>query len=224
MSIECSNISFAYSKKQKPIFKDFNFSIHPGLTLIKGFSGCGKSTLLRLLASLLKPSSGTIKVSSTHSYGSSNYLRKDIGFVFQQLNLLPLATIRRNIQIATQLAGHPAKAAEIWLSTLGLEEFASKKPTQLSGGQIQRASIARALAKAPQIVLLDEPTSGLDDLNTELICKVLKNYAVDDKLCIIATHDQRLHSIADDIHDFNTYLPVEKHLQKMAGKPDLPSQ
>lgn len=224
MKVSCHNLNYRYSKKAKPVFTDFNFTAHPGITLLNGFSGCGKSTLLRLIAALLRPNSGSIETPSQHRYGSSKYLRQDIGFLFQQFNLLPLASIKRNITIASQLSGHVIKDSNYWLKTFGLEHLASKKPTQLSGGQLQRAALARTLAKRSPILLLDEPTSGLDDLNTDLIKTILSQQLDSATICIIATHDQRLNGIANEIHDFNSNLPVEKHIQEMVRKPDLPPQ
>jgi ABC-type lipoprotein export system ATPase subunit len=98
---------------------------------------------------------------------------------------------------------------------LGLSRYEHCKPAKLSGGQQQRASIARALAKRPTILLLDEPTSGLDDLNTEVISKAISGTLPEGSVCLIATHDKRLDPIADDILDFNTFLPVEEHLKAL---------
>ncbi len=143
-----------------------------------------------------------------------------MGFVFQQLNLLPLATVRRNLVLAASLGGITRKQTkqrlQYYLSELGLSEFEKRRPTSLSGGQQQRASIARALIKEPSLLLLDEPTSGLDDLNTQVIKKVLENYVQEGERCaIICTHDQRLDSMADSILDFNRFLPVESHLSAL---------
>lgn len=102
------------------------------------------------------------------------------------------------------------------MKLFGLEQIANHRPCDLSGGQIQRGAIARALAKGPSIVLLDEPTSGLDDLNTTIISNALTDLLPESSVCLIATHDQRLHDIADEILDFNKYLPLEEHLQSLA--------
>ena len=222
MEINIKQLTYKYPSSKIAIFKDFDLKITPGITLIKGFSGCGKSTLLRLIASLIKPSSGTISTSSPYAFGSPLFLRKEIGFVFQQLNLLPLASVERNILIASQLAGVDSKSAVEWIDILGLQELTKYTPSKLSGGQQQRAAIARALAKKPSIVLLDEPTSGLDDLNTSVICNALKTKTPADTVTIIATHDNRLENIAHEVLDFNSFLPVEKHLQEMVRKPNLP--
>ena len=86
----------------------------------------------------------------------------------------------------------------------------------MSGGQQQRATIARALIKNPSTLLLDEPTSGLDDLNTQVIAQVLREYiSGENRVAIICTHDQRLDTIADEILDFNRFLPLERHLEAL---------
>jgi ABC-type lipoprotein export system ATPase subunit len=99
---------------------------------------------------------------------------------------------------------------------LGLEGFTHRLPQTMSGGQQQRATIARALIKEPQVLLLDEPTSGLDDLNTEVIIKVLGDFVSEARrVAIICTHDSRLDKIAHDILDFNRFLPLEGHLEAL---------
>jgi len=215
MNVRIRQLHFRYPRQSEPVFSNFDFEANPGITLVKGFSGCGKSTLLRLIAGFLNPSSGSISTSSPHRVGSPPFLRHELGFVFQQLNLLPLATIRRNITLAATMANLPASSALPWLETLGLTPYADIKPVRLSGGQQQRAAIARALAKSPSLLLLDEPTSGLDDLNTHIIASTLGSKLPPGTACIIATHDPRLTSIADEILDFNSFLPVEKHLQPL---------
>lgn len=224
MEVTITGLKYRYPKAETAVFDQFDFHAGPGITLIKGFSGCGKSTLLRIIASLIKPNEGQISTSSAYKFGSSSYLRKEVGFVFQQLNLLPLASIQRNVEIAAQLAGQSTRAANEWIDILGLTPLRKKKPSHLSGGQQQRAAIARAMAKSPSLILLDEPTSGLDDLNTTVISNSLKNKLSDSAVCLIATHDQRLDAIADEILDFNTFLPVEEHLKEMVRKPNLSTQ
>ena len=221
LKLEITDLTYKYKDSTSPIFSNFNFRTQSGITLFKGFSGCGKSTLLRLIASILKPKSGAICLNTLSPYGSHNYLRKEIGFVFQQHNLLPLASIRRNIEISTQLAGVSCADINYWLSLFGLAKLSEKKPTQLSGGQLQRAAIARALTKKPSILLLDEPSSGLDNLNTELIIEILTTKLPSDTICLIATHDNRLDQLPNATLDFNSFLPVEEHLQTLAREPNI---
>lgn len=216
MKISLQDIHYGYPRSREKVFQGLDLEFKPGITLAKGFSGCGKSTLLRLVAGLIKPTQGRIETDSPHKVGSPGFLRFEIGFVFQQLNLLPLASVERNVRLAVEMAGGDTAEVQDWISLLGLANYARNKPSRLSGGQQQRASIARALAKKPSILLLDEPTSGLDDLNTQVISKAIRNTLAPGSVCLIATHDMRLDPIADDILDFNTFLPVEEHLQALA--------
>ncbi len=216
MRIELKAVRYGYPRAKEPVFKSLDLVLEPGVTLAKGFSGCGKSTLLRLVAGLISPDAGTITTDSPYPVGSPRFLRFEIGFVFQQLNLLPLASVERNIRLAVEMAGGDVASIHRWTDMLGLAKYAKSKPSRLSGGQQQRASIARALAKSPSILLLDEPTSGLDDLNTTVIANAIRNSLAPGSVCLIATHDKRLDPIADEILDFNTFLPVEEHLQALA--------
>jgi len=215
VQIDISNLHYRYPGSKTPVFDALDLVIRPGITLAKGFSGCGKSTLLRLVAGLIKPGKGHITTGSPHRVGSPKFLRLDVGFVFQQLNLLPLASVERNIRLAVEMAGGDIREVRRWIDLLGLTAYAATKPAKLSGGQQQRAAIARSLAKKPRILLLDEPTSGLDDLNATVIANAIRNSITPESVCLIATHDARLDPIADEILDFNSFLPVEEHLQSL---------
>src|SRR5688500_5094399 len=219
--LSCEKIFFRYSRKTDWIINDFSHPFAPGITLIKGASGCGKSTLLRILAGYLNASSGRIVTPSGVAPIDRDFQRKELGFVFQQLNLLPLATVARNLEMAGSLAGLPheetLERTQRWLALLGLRQFADRRPAALSGGQQQRAAIARALIKEPTVLLLDEPTSGLDDLNTQVICNTLRQFITGQRVCVICTHDHRLDFIADEVLDFNRFLPLEGHLVALAG-------
>lgn len=219
--LKCENISFRYSRHAPWVLDDFSHHFQPGIHLIKGYSGCGKSTLLRIMGGYLKQQRGKIRIEGYRSNGA-HFKRQDLGFVFQQLNLLPLASVRRNLHLAASLAGISRRErienVERYLGLLGLSAFQKRLPKSMSGGQQQRATIARALIKEPKILLLDEPTSGLDDLNTEVILSVLEDFVhAEHRLAIICTHDSRLDKIADDILDFNRFLPLERHLETLAG-------
>lgn len=186
--------------------------------MIKGYSGCGKSTLLRMMGGYLKPHKGALLINGKKP--GASFQRSELGFVFQQLNLLPLASVKRNLIIAAALGGVTGKRARhncsTYMERLGLEGFAKRLPTSMSGGQQQRATIARALIKDPSILLLDEPTSGLDDLNTEVISTALKEFVGEGgRTAVICTHDSRLDKIADEVMDFNRFLPVERHLEAL---------
>lgn len=219
-AIACKDIWFRYHPRTPWIIQNFSHEFGPGIVMIKGASGCGKSTLLRMLAGYLEPERGEISTPSGLPATCKDYQRRDVGFVFQQLNLLPLATVERNLQMAGSLAGLPAhvirERTDYWLRTLGLGELGKRRPLSLSGGQQQRAAIARALVKEPQILLLDEPTSGLDDLNTQVICRALQNFVTGPRICVICSHDARLDPFAHEILDFNRFLPLERHLLALA--------
>jgi ABC-type lipoprotein export system ATPase subunit len=214
--LECRRLGFRYKSSQDWVLRDFSHVFHPGIHLLMGFSGCGKSTLLRLLARFIDPQEGDIIDPAAENFTRTRYHRERIGFVFQQLNLLPRASLWRNLELAASLSGKSpqeiSESANVWLSRLGLDAYRHRLPVTLSGGQQQRAALARALIKTPPILLLDEPTSGLDDANTRLLLSALTEYRNQGHILIIATHDQRLVPCTDEIIDFNRFLPVERHL------------
>jgi ABC-type lipoprotein export system ATPase subunit len=219
-TLSCSNITFAYSKRLPPVFEKQSFHFGRGINLLKGYSGCGKTTLLKIFAGYLKVQAGTVTTPSGTRPTSPVYQRQEMSFLFQQFNLLPLATVQRNLELAGELAG--MGGAEVkerighWIEKLGLGPVAKHKAQNLSGGQQQRAAIARAMIKDAKVLLLDEPTSGLDDLNTKLIIQALEEVAERECICLICTHDQRLETLTHEVTDFNRFLPVERHLMALA--------
>lgn len=221
--ISIRKLSFRYSgsKSANPVFADFSMDIQPGVTLLKGYSGCGKTTLLRLLAGFLNPDKGSIDYPGGMICGSKDFRRRKMAFVFQSLNMLPLATVRRNCELAASITGEVPDFEDRllrWSRRLGVDHLLDVRPSQLSGGQNQRASLARALIPAPQFLFMDEPSSGLDDLNTSILTESLKEYLEESSepvYLIISTHDSRMEAIADEIHDFNHLLSSEGHLQSL---------
>lgn len=215
--IECEAVAFRYAKE--PVFEDFSHTFRGGISLLRGYSGCGKTTLLKLVGGYLRPRRGRIGLPGGLKPWNRRFQREHLGFVFQQLNLLPLASVERNLQIVGSLAGvgrrELRKRIEELLERLGLSDLRNRRPGHLSGGQQQRAALARALVKHPRVLLLDEPTSGLDDLNTRVIRRLLIEYLPRDCCCLICTHDERLEELADEILDFNRFLPVEGHLKAL---------
>lgn len=218
-AITCTGLGFAYARRQA-VLAAFSASFGPGLTLVKGFSGCGKSTLLKLIAGYLLPTTGSIRLPGGFAPTDRAFQRDRLGFVFQQLNLLPLASLQRNLELVGTLAGLPRGVVRDrtrhYLERLGLAAFADRLPATLSGGQQQRAAIARALVKEPTVLLLDEPTSGLDDLNCRVIMKLLERHLPPGCVCLVATHDRRLEELPHEGLDFNRFLPVERHLVALA--------
>ena len=209
MNIICHQLSYTYPRSKSPVLEKFDLVIRPGITLLKGYSGCGKSTLLRLLGGLLMPDSGHIEAPHLPTPGSRDFLRKSFAMVFQELNLLPLASVWRNIELSCRIAGVSPDEGGEWLRLLGMEAYASRKVETLSGGQKQRVAIARAMSKSPALLLLDEPTSGLDDDNTAVILNAIRRFSSkQDAICVIATHDHRIDPIAHELVDFHRILPV----------------
>jgi len=209
MKITCHQICYTYPGGHRPVLDKIDQSFSPGTTLLKGYSGCGKSTLLRLLGGLIRPTSGHIEAPDFPPLGSKEFLRKDFAMVFQELNLLPLASAERNVSLSCRIAGVPATNGSEWLERLGILEFSKRSVETLSGGQKQRVALARAMAKSPRLLLLDEPTSGLDDKNTEIILSAIRRFSENqDAICVIATHDHRLDPIAHELVDFHRHLSV----------------
>lgn len=209
MKLLCDHVSFGYTR-QRPVFRDFCHEFPRGVTVLKGYSGSGKTTLLKILAGYLKVQSGRVITPSGIRVTSRLYKRREAAYMFQGINLLPLLTVERNLRLCAEMAMLPAREwkprCEELIRALGLEDLRRRRADQLSGGQAQRAALARTLMKNADIVLLDEPTSGLDDGNTAII----KELAMKDagrKICIISTHDARLFEIADEIIDFDSSVP-----------------
>lgn len=205
MKLVCESVFFSYSGKQW-IFEDYSRVFSSGITILKGYSGCGKTTLLKILAGYLRPQGGRVVTPHGRPLTDTLYRRKQVSYMFQGINLLPLATVERNLQLCAEMAMLPKKQwkqrADDLIERLGLESLRNKKAGSLSGGQAQRAALARTLMKDSDILLLDEPTSGLDDGNTDVIKKLIREYP-GDKICILSTHDSRLFDLTHEIIDFN---------------------
>lgn len=206
MNLTCEHLFFGYTR-QEWVLEDFSHVFRQGITVLKGYSGSGKTTLLKLLAGYLRAKSGRILTPSGTRVTSRRYLRREVAYMFQGINLLPLMSVERNLRLAAEMAVLPARQwkprFESLLQDLGLQELRHRRADKLSGGQAQRAALARTLMKDAPTVLLDEPTSGLDDSNTDIIKKlVLKDAA--QRICIISTHDSRLLELADEIIDFDS--------------------
>jgi ABC-type lipoprotein export system ATPase subunit len=189
------DLTFRYRRDSEPVFRGFNLDVGDGLTLVRGASGGGKSTLLKLMAGYLAPQSGSVLTRHGRA-PDRDFMRREAGFVFQQFNLLPGTTLRHNLELAGLVAGIETGPLSVsigdWLSRLGIGNLADTPVERLSGGQVQRAALARALAKAPSLLLLDEPTSGLDDEATGLISGVILGWLAAGRSAVVSTHDPRL--------------------------------
>lgn len=206
MELSCKNVFFSYNR-ELPVITDFTHTFRPGITILKGYSGSGKTTLLKLLAGYLKADRGCICTPTGRKVTSRRYHRTDVAYMFQGINLLPLVSVERNLRLAAEMSALPRKEwrprFEHLLTDLGLQELRHRRADKLSGGQAQRAALARTLIKNAPTVLLDEPTSGLDDSNTDIIKKLISQDAAE-RICIISTHDSRLFDLADEIIDFDS--------------------
>ncbi len=184
-----------------------DFSIKKGeFVVILGPSGAGKSTLLNLIGGMDRPSSGKIIVDGKDisSYGENNltkYRAENVGFIFQFYNILPTLTVLENVELINDIVKNHKDSKEI-LKEVGLGEHFNKFPNQLSGGEQQRVSIARAIAKDPLLLLCDEPTGALDSRTGVEILKLLKdqcNSNNGENTVIIVTHNSLIAEIADRV-------------------------
>lgn len=182
-----------------------SFHIKPGnLTIILGPSGSGKSTLLNILGGMDRPTHGKVRfdkslVSDLNDHELTNYRRDKIGFVFQFYNLIPSLTALENVAIAAQLSGNGQHAKE-YLQQVGLTKRLNNFPNQMSGGEMQRVSIARALSKKPKLLLCDEPTGALDSKTSMKIMKILQEISKSTETAVVmVTHNPKFEDYADRV-------------------------
>ncbi len=203
--VEFSDVSRVYTSGDHTLraLDHVNMRLDEGkFVVILGPSGAGKSTLLNLLGGLDSPSEGKILVdgqdiSTLTGNELADYRAKTVGFVFQFYNLIPTLTVHENVALVKDIAPHALSATQM-LAEVGLSDHLKNFPAELSGGEQQRVSIARALAKNPKILLCDEPTGALDSETGVLVLKLLLKMARDyGKTIIIVTHNQNIARMAD---------------------------
>ena len=205
--VQTSNLSYQYPGSIPIFFPDLKVEAGHAL-LICGESGCGKTTLLQVLAGLRQPTSGQViidgkKVSDLPSSKMDQYRGQNIGIVYQQSYFIESLSIWDNI-LVSPFATNKGKAKVI-SNRLYIKDLLSRHPHQLSVGQQQRATIARAVMNRPKLLLADEPTSALDNKNCTLVIDLLLEEAIiNDAALIIVTHDDRLRSEISDCIDLNT--------------------
>ncbi len=205
--VKLENITKVYGKGEVQIkaVDGINFSIDKGeFVVIVGPSGAGKTTVLNILGGMDSATSGCAWVDGQdiaryNSRQLTGYRREDIGFVFQFYNLVPNLTALENVELALQICKNPLNAQEV-LREVGLSERLSNFPAQLSGGEQQRVSIARALAKNPKLLLCDEPTGALDYQTGKSILKLLQDMCREKGMTVIViTHNSALAPMADRV-------------------------
>ncbi len=207
--IELKNVSKIYKIGEKDFkaLDNIDLSINKGeFVVVLGPSGAGKSTLLNLIGGMDSPTKGSIKIdgeeiSKYNENQLSEYRAENIGFIFQFYNILPTLTVLENVELVKDVVknGNDSKEA---IKAVGLEKHMNKFPNQLSGGEQQRVSIARAIAKNPKLLLCDEPTGALDSKTGVEVLKLLKKQCDGNNganTVVIVTHNSLFAEIADTV-------------------------
>jgi putative ABC transport system ATP-binding protein len=215
MSVEApialQDVSYSYGRGalKKQILFNISTSIQPGeIIILTGPSGSGKTTLLTLMGALRSAQQGSVRILGQElrqaKPRAQMQVRRQIGYIFQSHNLLKSLTIGQNVKMALQLAGvrgsESRQRIKTVLERVGLGEHLHKYPDQLSGGQMQRAGIARALVNRPRVVLADEPTASLDKQSGRDVVELIQELAREDGTAVVlVTHDSRILDVADRI-------------------------
>ena len=200
--ISFDRVSKVYpAQPNRPALENISLQIYPGeFVFLVGHSGSGKSTLVRLIIRELRPSSGTITIANEDLGSMRNwrvpYLRRNIGCVFQDFKLLPNKTVYENVAFALEVIGKKrnvirTQVPEV-LRLVGLQDKLDKLPDQLSGGEAQRVSIARAIVNRPPLLVCDEPTGNLDPQTSRGIMDLLERINRTGTTVLVATHDREM--------------------------------
>lgn len=220
--IEFREVSKRYGTDDNPVhaLKKASFTIEEGeLAVILGASGAGKTTALNILGGMDSATSGHVLVDGKDITGYRKrqlctYRRRDVGFVFQFYNLVQNLTALENVELAAQICPNSLDAQEV-LDKVGLSERIQNFPAQLSGGEQQRVSIARAIAKNPKLLLCDEPTGALDYNTGKQILKLLQDTCRKDRMTvIIITHNSALAPMADRLIRFKSGQVIEEKVNR----------
>lgn len=209
--IEIQEITKSYGSgaSRFPVLKGISLKIEDGdFTVILGASGSGKSTLLNILSGLERPDKGhvlydTDDLTALSDRALTEFRRRTVGFIFQQYYLLPHMNVLQNVRMGADLAG--SKDYRAILAAVGLEQKLRKYPAELSGGEQQRVSVARALAKRPRVLFLDEPTGALDEQTgrqvLDYICRLQKEYHF---TIVMVTHNANIAEMAHTVLKMNS--------------------
>ena len=199
--IKINSVTKIYSNYAPPALRNVNLSIEAGdFVSIVGQSGTGKTTLVKLIIAEEKPTRGSIEIGGWEitkiNSGAIPYLRRQIGVVFQDFKLLPKKTVYENVAFALEVAGERnnriKKVVPQVLDVVGLSPKTNSYPYQLSGGEQQRASIARSLVHRPKIMVADEPTGNLDAINAAEVIEILKKINEFGTTVLLVTHNREI--------------------------------
>lgn len=197
MKIETRGLSHFYGRDR--VLNEISVVIEPGsFTAIVGESGSGKTTLLSLLSTLLKPSDGVVLYNGSilERHGDiDRFRRENIGFVFQFHYLIPYLTLRENVALGALENGK----VDPLLEALGIQKLSSRYSDEVSGGERQRAAIARALVNSPSIVFADEPTGNLDTKNAIGVYELFSRFREMGTGFVVASHDRKIIDYADRV-------------------------
>lgn len=207
--VELKKVSKTYKigEKEFKALDNIDLSINKGeFVVILGPSGAGKSTLLNLIGGMDSPTKGSIKIdgeeiSKYNDSKLSDYRAENIGFIFQFYNILPTLTVLENVDLVKEIVKNGTDSKEA-IKAVGLEKHMNKFPNQLSGGEQQRVSIARAIAKDPKLLLCDEPTGNLDMESTKIVMDTLKQIKEEFKTTIVVvTHNVNILDYFDKVYE-----------------------
>lgn len=195
---------YGHGENRTEVLKGITLSLEEGsFTVLLGASGSGKSTLLQILSGLELPDEGHVRydacdITALSDRQRTEFRKENVGFVFQQYYLLPHMTVGQNVKMAADLVGN--KEYSDILSSVGLGPMEKKYPAQLSGGEQQRVSLARALAKRPKVLFLDEPTGALDEATgRQVLDLLLQLHRTYQTTVIMVTHNANIAGLADRI-------------------------
>lgn len=235
LSVELADVVRVYRAGGQTVRALDGIDLHIGggeFTSIVGPSGAGKSTLLHLLGALDSPDTGSVRfngdeIGTMNDDQQSTFRRHKIGFIFQFFNLLPTLTVWENIAVPALLDGKRLRAvrpkAMELLDRVGLSNRANHRPSELSGGQMQRVAVARALVMDPPLILADEPTGNLDSVTGATILQLLLNVAheSDDRAVVMVTHNLEAAAATDRVitlHDGNVTADVLTEEEPSTGR------
>ena len=208
--IEITNLTKSYGQLNRiEVLKDLSFRINDGeFVVILGASGSGKSTLLNVVSGLEHPDSGCVKydeldITKLTDADLSRFRKNNVGFIFQQYYLLPNLTVEKNVRMGADLANN--KDYREIINAVGLGDKLKKYPHELSGGEQQRVSVARALAKKPRVLFLDEPTGALDEqTGRQVLDYIVRLHNELHFTVVMVTHNQNIAEMANTVIKMNS--------------------